>query len=341
MRENENVGILLINTGTTAAPKPAETREYLREFLSDPRVIDWPALLRWFVLNAFILPTRPKKSAEAYAKVWTAEGSPILAISRESLAGIKQRLPHARVEIGMRYGEPSIPKAMDALIAARVDRIIAAPLFPQYASAANGSALELVYSIAAKRWNTPNISALPAFYSDEGFLRAWEAVAKPKLDEFRPDYVLLSYHGLPERHVKKTDPTGAHCLQKSDCCDTITGANQYCYRAHCFATSRELVRRLRLKDGAYSTSFQSRLGRDPWLLPPTDQVVPGLARKGVKRLAVMCPAFVADCLETLEEIGIRAKESFIASGGEDLVLVPSLNAHPAWLDALAEMLRKI
>lgn len=341
MRDKENVGILIMNTGTTAAPRPAETRAYLREFLSDPRMLDRPAPLRWFVLNAFILPFRPQKSAEAYAQIWTEEGSPILAISRQTLAELRTRFPQAQVEMGMRYGEPSIPKAMDTLLAAHVERIIAAPLYPQYTSAATGSALELIYSLAAKRWNVPPISVLPPFYAEEGFLQAWKAVAKPKLDEFKPDYVLLSYHGLPERHVKKTDSTGTHCLQKPNCCDTITSANQYCYRAHCFATSRELVRRLGLTEGAYSISFQSRLGRDPWLHPPTDQVVPQLARQGVKRLAVMCPAFVADCLETLEEIGIRARNSFIESGGDDLLLVPSLNTHPAWLDGLAEMLRAL
>lgn len=341
MRTGERVGILLLNTGTTSAPEPRETRAYLREFLSDPRVLDISAAGRWLLLNLIILPFRPKKSAEAYRAVWTAEGSPLLVLSRAQRDGLKERLPEAEIEIGMRYGEPSIAEAMDKLVAAGVDRIIAAPLFPQYASASNGSVLERVYSLAGKRWNVPSVSALPAFFDDAGFLDAWAAVAEPALEEFRPDYVLFSYHGLPERQVRKTDPTGHHCLETPGCCDTLGRANQYCYRAQCFATTRALAARLGLAPEAHGTSFQSRLGRDPWLKPPTDEVVPELARGGVKRLAVLCPAFVTDCLETLEEIGIRARESFIEAGGEDLLAVPCLNDHPAWLDALAELLKKL
>lgn len=338
MRDNEHVGIMLVNTGTTAAPRPAETRAYLRQFLSDPRVLDAPALIRWFVLNAFILPFRPRKSAEAYQKIWTQDGSPLLVISREVQRGLQECLPNAHIEIAMRYGKPSIADALDTLLARRVERILVAPLFPQYSSAANGSVLEQVYTLAARRWNVPAISALPPFYAEAGFLDAWEAIAKPSLDEFKPDYVLMSYHGLPERHVRKSDPTGNHCLACPDCCGTIGDANQYCYRAHCMATGRALVQRLGLREGTYGASFQSRLGREPWLTPATDKVIPELAKQGVKRLAVLCPAFVADCLETIEEIAMRGKESFVNAGGEDLLLVPSLNAHPVWLDALAGML---
>jgi len=341
MHENERVGILLINTGTTAAPRPAETRAYLREFLSDPRVIDKPAAVRWFVLNAFILPFRPKNSAEAYDKIWTDKGSPLLVISKEQADGLKERLPDAEIEVGMRYGWPSIPHAFDELVQKGVDRIIAVPLFPQYSSAANGSALELVYLLAAERWVVPPVSALPEFYNDPGFLDAWHAVAAPVLEDFKPDFVLFSFHGLPETQVTKADASGTHCLKKDDCCETIGDANKHCYRAQCVATTRELVKRLGLGQDQYSMSFQSRLGRDPWLKPATDVVVPELGKKGMKRLAVLCPAFVSDCLETLEEIGIRAKDDFLKAGGEDLVQVPCLNSSPAWLDALAAMLRRI
>lgn len=341
MDATERVGIMLINTGTTAAPEPGPTRRYLREFLSDPRVLDAPAPIRWAVLNLFILPFRPRKSAEAYAAIWTNEGSPLLAISERQKAGIEDRLPGARVEVAMRYGVPSIASALERLLEAGPERIIVAPLFPQYASASNGSALELVYKLCAEKWNVPAVSALPAFYRDEGFLNAWVQVTTPALEEFRPDHVLFSYHGLPERHVLKSDASGNHCLRKSDCCASISEVNQYCYRAQCFFTSRELVRRLNLPSEGHTTSFQSRLGRDPWLAPATDEVVPQLARAGVKRLAVVCPAFVTDCLETLEEIGIRARESFVEAGGEDLRLAPCLNEHPAWLDALANLLRRL
>lgn len=342
MKTGERVGIILINTGTTAAPKPPETREYLREFLSDPRVIDKPAWVRWLLLNLFILPFRPKNSAEAYETIWTEKGSPLLVFTEEQRAGLKERFPEAEVVIGMRYGEPSIPKAIQALVDKQVDRIIAAPLFPQYSSAANGSALERVYELTGQYWNVPPVSALPAFYDDAGFLDAYAAVARPHLDAFKPDYVLFSYHGLPESQVRKSDTTnGRHCLEIAECCHTIGPANRHCYRAHSIATTRFLVERLGLQEGQYGTSFQSRLGRDPWISPATDKVVPDLAKKGVKRLAVMCPSFVTDCLETIEEIGIRAKEDFVEAGGEDLIQVPCLNAEPVWLDALAGMLRTI
>jgi ferrochelatase len=341
MRDNEKVGILLINTGTTAAPLPAETRAYLREFLSDPRVIDKPAWARWLILNLFILPRRPKQSAEAYSLIWTEEGSPLLTITKAQAHGLKERMPDHEIEIGMRYGWPSIPHAFKQLKEKGVDRIIAAPLFPQHSSAANGSALQLVYELAAKEWNVLPVSALPPFYDDSAFLDAWGAVTQPVLDDFKPDHILFSYHGLPESQVRKSELTPGHCLGSENCCDEIGAANQHCYRAQCFATTRDLVQRLDLKEDDYTVSFQSRLGRDPWIKPPTDEVVPALAKKGVKRLAVLCPAFVSDCLETLEEITIRAKEDFTKAGGEDFAQVPCLNDHPAWLDALTAMIKRI
>jgi len=341
MIPGERVGIILINTGTTSAPEPQPTREYLREFLSDPRVIDKAAWVRWLVLNLFILPTRPRESAEAYAAIWTEEGSPLLVFTKDQVVGLKERLPSAEIEIGMRYGTPSIPQAIKSLVDKQVDRIIAAPLFPQYSSAANGSALELVYGLAGSMWNVPPISALPPFYDNLEFLDAWAAVAKPHLDEFKPDHILFSYHGLPESQVIKADVTGDHCLKNVDCCQEFCYANKNCYGAQCTYTTRELVKRLGLEERGYTMSYQSRLGRDPWLKPATDEVVPELARQGKKRLAVLCPAFVTDCLETIEEIGIRAKEDFTEHGGEDLIQVPCLNSDPAWLDALANMLRAI
>ncbi|MDX9975399.1 MAG: ferrochelatase [FCB group bacterium] len=341
MQPGERVGILLLNTGTTAAPRTKETREYLREFLSDPRVIDIAPWARWLLVNLIILPFRPRKSAEAYAAIWTERGSPLLAISLDQREGLKQRFPDAEIEVGMGYGKPSIKEALQKLVDKRVDRIIVAPLFPQYASASSGAVMEAAYRAAAERWNVPPISALPAFYDDPGFLDAWATVAVPPLAEFKPDHVLFSYHGLPERQVRKSDPTGHHCLATPNCCDTPVPANRNCYRAQCFATTRALVQRLGLAEGAYTVSFQSRLGRDPWLQPATDQVVTELPTRGAKRLAVLCPAFITDCLETLEEIGLRARESFIEAGGEEFRLVPCLNDNPVWLDALANLLRKL
>jgi ferrochelatase len=341
MHSSERVGVLLINTGTTAAPRTAETRAYLRQFLSDPRVLDINPIVRWLVLNLFILPTRPKNSAHAYGQIWTEDGSPLLAVTRDLMAGLNERMPDTAFAIGMRYGEPSIEQGMNRLLEKNVDRIILAPLFPQYSSAANGSALELAYKLAGKMWNVPAFSALPPFYDDPGFVESWAAVSKPILDAFQPDLVLMSYHGLPERHIIKSDLTGSHCLESDDCCDAMCAANRWCYRAQCFETSRLIAQRLGLSVDDCAVAFQSRLGRDPWIQPPTDVVVPDLAKQGVKRLAVMCPSFTADCLETLEEIGLRAKSDFLAAGGEAFQFIPCLNSHPAWLDALVRMLQRI
>lgn len=339
MPTQEKLGVLLINTGSTAAPRTAETRAYLREFLSDPRMLDKNPIVRWLVLNLFILPSRPKNSAEAYAAVWTDEGSPLIAISERLKTGLAERMPNVAIEVGMRYGEPSLPSAYERLIAANVDRIIVAPLYPQYSSAANGSALELVYKLAAKPWNVPPLSVLPPFFDAEPFLDAWEDVTKPLYSEFKPDLLMMSYHGLPERHVQNSDRTGQHCLIQKDCCERIVDANRNCYRAQCHATSRALAQRLGITQDDYLITFQSRLGREPWLTPATDLVLPDLPGKGVKRLMIMSPAFTADCLETLEELGIRAKEDFLAAGGEDFQLVPCPNDSPIWIDGLAGMLR--
>ncbi|HEX9793448.1 MAG TPA: ferrochelatase [Planctomycetota bacterium] len=331
------LGILLVNLGTPAAPRPREVRAYLREFLSDPRVIDLPALPRWLLLNLVILPRRPKASAAAYAKIWTGAGSPLLVHSLAHAAAVQDRLPQARVQLAMRYGEPSIEAGLTALRAAGCERIAVLPLYPQYASSSGGSTLEAVYRHAAALWNVPSLEVLPPFFDTPGFLDAFAAVGAPVLAEFRPDFVLMSFHGLPERQIRKSDASGKHCFAGEDCCASIGPANRWCYRAQCFATARGLAERLGLGTGGWSVAFQSRLGRTPWIRPYTDHVLPELASAGKRRVAVMVPSFVADCLETLEEIGMRAREQFRAAGGEELTLVPSLNAHPAWADAVAAM----
>lgn len=334
-----STGILLINTGSSSAPETPETREYLRQFLSDPRIIDIPAWKRWIVLNCFILPFRPKQTAEAYRAIWTDRGSPLITISEDFAAALGEKLPDMPIEIGMAYGVPSIEQGLDKLIARDLDRILIVPMFPQYASATTGAVLERSFKYAAKQWNVPFLSALPPYYDDTGYLDAWEAVAKDRLEAFKPDHVLLSYHGLPERQIRKGDPSGSHCLQSPDCCDVETPANKNCYRRHCLVTARALMERLGLSDANCTLTFQSRLGRDPWLTPATDQTVEALAQGGTKRLAVLSPAFTADCLETLEEIGMQAKDSFLAHGGEEFELIPSLNTHPRWVEAMADLIR--
>jgi ferrochelatase len=330
-------GLLLVNLGTPDAPDTPSVRRYLRQFLSDPRVLDINPVGRAALLNLVILPFRPARSAEAYRKIWGADGSPLLSHSRALTAAVATRLGERwRVELGMRYGNPSIEAALGALRRAGCDRVVVLPLYPQYSAASTGSTVEEVCRVAARLWVTPMLTFVGAFYDDPRFIEAFVAVGRPILDAGW-DHVLFSYHGLPERQTQRTDETGAHCLRRHDCCDAIVAANRNCYRAQCFATTRALVAALGLREGSYSTAFQSRLGRTPWIRPFTDEVVRELAGRGVKRLAIYEPSFVADCLETLEEIGIRARDDFRAHGGEELALIPSLNATAPWVEAVAHL----
>jgi protoporphyrin/coproporphyrin ferrochelatase len=330
-------GLLLINLGTPDEPTTPAVRRYLKEFLSDPRVIDINAVGRALLLHLVILPFRPAKSAHAYRSIWDpARGSPLLAHSKDLAAGVAARLGEGwRVELAMRYGAPSIAGALARLREAAVDRVVVLPLYPQYAASSTATSVARVMELAGAAWDVMPIDVVPAFYADDGFIDSFVAVARPALAEAAPDHVLFSFHGLPERQIQKSDPSGSHCLRSEHCCDAITTVNRNCYRAQCFATARALADRLAVTD--YTVCFQSRLGRTPWITPHTDVVIDELAKAGKKRLAVLCPAFVADCLETIEEIGMRARDQFKAAGGEDLTLVPSLNATPAWIDAVCAM----
>ncbi|MBM4334672.1 MAG: ferrochelatase [Deltaproteobacteria bacterium] len=333
-------GVLLVNLGTPRSPSSRDVRRYLREFLSDPRVLDIPALPRFLLVNAVIAPFRAPRSAEAYRAVWTKRGSPLLSNGQDLRAAVAAELgADFEVALGMRYGEPSLPRALDELLRHDLARILVVPLFPQYASSSTGSALARIHGLVAERWNVPALETLPEFFDEPGFIAALAEIAKPRLDAFRPDHVLFSYHGLPERQVRKSDTSGRHCLASASCCDAIGAANRHCYRAQCYATSRALAAALALRPEGCSTSFQSRLGRTPWITPHTDAALPELARAGVARLAVLCPSFVADCLETLEEIGLRGAAQWRSLGGEALELVPCANAHPAFVRYVASRVR--
>ncbi len=334
-------GLLLVNLGTPDAPETGAVRRYLREFLSDARVLDINPVGRWLLLNAIILPFRSPKSAHAYRTIWMKEGSPLMVHSRALEAAVAQRLAgEYEVELAMRYGNPSLPDAVARLRKRGVTDFTVMPLYPQEAPSSSGSSLARTYEVLSEPWDVPNMRAVPAFHDHPAFLGAFVEVARPAISELRADHVLFSFHGVPERHVRKSDPSGKYCLASGGCCDVLTDANRHCYRAQCFATARGLARGLGLAPDGWSVSFQSRLGRTPWVKPYTDVVLPELAARGVKRLAVMCPAFVADCLETVEEVAIRGREQFLASGGEELTLVPSLNAHPAWVDGVVRLVRE-
>jgi ferrochelatase len=331
------LGVLLVNLGTPASPEVRDVRRYLREFLHDPRVIDVAAPLRWLIVELAILPFRPRASAAAYRKIWLDQGSPLLVHSRALALGLATELgDDYRVALAMRYGAPSIETGLGELRAAGAERVVLAPLFPQYATSSTESAVEAVRRAASGL----ELAVLEPFYDDAGFIEAWAELAAPALERLRPDHVLMSFHGLPERQILPLDATGRHCFASPDCCDAVGDANRLCYRAHCFATARALARALELPDARYEVAFQSRLGRTPWSQPYTDQRIRELAASGVRRLAVLCPSFVADCLETTEEIGIRGREQWREAGGEELCLVPCPNADPRWVRALAELVRR-
>ena len=331
-------GILLVNLGTPDSPAVADVRRYLHEFLSDPLVIDLPAPLRFLLVRGLILPFRPKRAAAAYEKIWTDRGSP-LRFHGEDLAVEVARVSGRPAALGMRYGNPSIAAALNQLAAAGATTVQAVPLFPQYSESAWETAAQVITKAAAER--RLRLAILPPFYATEEFLLTLATHVEEQTAEFAADHYLMSFHGLPERHMRRTDQSReGHCLTRPDCCDALVAANQKCYRAQCYRTARELGRRLDLPEDRFSVSFQSRLGRTPWIQPFTDERIPELAKSGCRRLAVLCPAFVADCLETLEEVAIRERASFLASGGEELLLVKALNSDPRWARAIVAMLEQ-
>jgi protoporphyrin/coproporphyrin ferrochelatase len=333
-----NKGVLLVNLGSPDSPSVADVRRYLREFLMDGRVLDVNWLVRFCVVHFAILPLRPKQSAEAYHKIWTPSGSPLVVTSRNVLAKLQQRIT-VPIELAMRYQNPSITQAVRNLAQKGVDEVLLIPLFPHYAMSSFETAVERVKEVAAALAPQMRLQVQPPFFDQPDYIAALVASAQEFLQRGY-DHLLFSYHGLPERHLRKSDPTGGHCLAVENCCERASPAHGTCYRAQCFKTVAAFVKQAGVPKDKYSVAFQSRLGRDPWLKPYTDYELPRLAERGVKKLLVICPAFVSDCLETLEEIGLRGREAFLAAGGTDLVLIPCLNEHPLWLTALEGMVRR-
>ncbi|MBV9575413.1 MAG: ferrochelatase [Gammaproteobacteria bacterium] len=328
--------VLLINLGTPDHCDESSVYRYLKEFLNDPRVIDLPVFFRWPLVNLLILPFRYKKSAAAYQKIWSEQGSPLLCNSlnlKEALA--KELGDDFHVELAMRYGQPSIATALNKL--ADVHSLIVIPLFPQYSSAATGSAIEKLMTSIAKRWNQPRLMIKNDFYHETGFISAYAEIIQNNLLKKSIDYILFSYHGLPERHVTKSNCTAV--CDHLNACPAIDETNAYCYRAQCYATTEKIAQLLGLTKNQYGVAFQSRLGRTPWIKPYTDLLLPQLVQQGIKNIAMVCPSFVADCLETLEEVNIRAREQWQQAGGAEFIFIPCLNHSSSWVKALANMIK--
>jgi ferrochelatase len=332
-------GVLLINLGSPDSTKVSDVRRYLNQFLMDGRVIDvaWP--LRRLIVG-LILINRPKESAHAYSKIWTKDGSPLVVTSRNVTRELQRRADDEfAVELAMRYQNPSIESAIEKLRAQGVTDLLVFSLFPHYAMSSFESAVVRAQEVAAKIAPEMKLKIAEPYYNDPDYIAALAASAEDFLKNDY-DHLLFSFHGLPEKHLRKSDTTGCHCLATPNCCETPSPAHRTCYRAQCLATVRAFVEAARVPSGKFSVAFQSRLGRDPWLKPYTDFELERLAKSGVKKLLVICPAFVSDCLETLEEIAMRGREIFIEAGGSEFALIPCMNEHPRWLDSLEKMVRE-
>lgn len=331
-------GVLLVNLGTPDSPEVKDVRRYLAEFLNDPRVIDIPSALRFILVNFIIVPFRAPKSAEVYKMLWTDKGSPILLYGESVREKLQKELGEEfDVELAMRYQNPSLDNVLASMRVKNYKKIIVIPLFPQYASATSGSVIEKVMKIVSKWWVIPEIKFIGQFFDNEGYLNTIvEQAKKYKLEEY--DHILFSYHGLPERQVDKVYFDSKPCSDHK-CDQELNDENIYCYKATCYATTRMLVKKLNIPSEKYTVCFQSRLDKK-WLEPFSDKVVIEQAKKGAKKLLVFSPAFVADCLETIVEIGIEYQKLFEEHGGEKVQLVESLNDHPLWIKTLKEMVLK-
>ncbi len=331
-------GILLINLGTPDEPSRSAVYRYLKQFLLDPRVIDINPIARNLLVRGIIAPFRSGKSAEAYKELWTDKGSPLKFYGEQLAMQVGKLLGNEYVvELAMRYQTPSIESAIGKLMSAKVEKIKVFSLFPQYASATTGSVHEEVMRVLSGQQIIPATEFISSYATWEPMIDLFAANAR-KFDLGQYDHFLFSYHGLPQRQLRKADAFN-HCLQSSDCCQTLTPTNRFCYSAQCYATTRAIAGKLDLSPERYTICFQSRLGRDPWTQPYTVRVIEELARRGVKRLLVFCPAFTSDCLETTIEIGREYRDDFLRWGGERLDLVESLNDQPAWAKAVADFVR--
>jgi ferrochelatase len=317
-------GILLVNLGSPDSAEPKDVKKYLGEFLMDERVIDLPLWARTLLVKGIILNTRPKASAAAYKKIWWKEGSPLIVIS-ERLHNKIQKQVDVPVALAMRYGSMTIKKGMQELVDKGVEEILIFPLYPQFAMATTETILVLAEAIKKECFPQVKLDSVKAFYNKPDYIEVLANSIKKHLEGKPYDHLLFSYHGVPERHIRKRDVTKSHCKIDGSCCATPSKAHEFCYRHQCFEVTRLVAERLKLKENTYSTSFQSRLGFDPWLQPYTDRTIERLGKQGVKNMAIVTPAFVSDCLETLEEIAMEGQEIFHEMGGNEFTTIPCLN----------------
>lgn len=327
-------GVLLVNLGSPDSPTAKDVKPYLDEFLMDERVIDVPKLLRSFLVRGIILRTRPKKSAEAYSKIWWDEGSPLVVISERFTAKVKEHTAMP-VALGMRYGSMTIKNALQELADKGVDDVLLVPLYPHYAMSSFETVVVKTMEVQAENFPGLKITTLPAFYKNPDYIKVLSESIAEGLKDFDYDHILFSYHGIPERHIRKSDPTKFHCKIDGSCCNTNSVAHHTCYRHQCFDTTKRVIAHLGLDESKVSNSFQSRLPNDPWLKPYTDFEFERFPKEGKKKLAVITAAFVSDCLETLEEIAMEGKEQFAEAGGEQYKHIACLNDSDAWVEVMA------
>ncbi|MGY5851201.1 ferrochelatase [Salegentibacter sp. F14] len=327
-------GVLLVNLGSPKSTNPKDVKNYLDEFLMDERVIDVPYWARVLLVRGIVLNTRPKKSAEAYKKIWWEEGSPLIVLS-ERLQSKIDYLTSVPIALSMRYGEPSIMKGLQELRDKGVTEVLLFPLYPQFAMATTETILVLAEELRQKYFPQMQFTTVPPFYNHPDYIRVLAESISDSLKGKDFQHLLFSYHGVPERHIRKSDITKSHCKIDGSCCQTPSEAHQFCYRHQCFETTRLVAEYLELKENSYSVSFQSRLGFDPWLQPYTDRTIERFGKQGMKKLAVVTPAFVSDCLETLEEIAMEGEEIFHEVGGKDFNVVACLNDREDWVKILA------
>ena len=333
-------GIVLMNLGSPDSTSVKDVRRYLNEFLMDGKVIDIPYLVRFLLVKGIIVPFRAPKSAEAYATIWTDDGSPLVVLTKQ-LQQQLQRFVEEPVEIAMRYGTPDPAAAFDNLMKRQpgLEEVIAIPLYPHYAMASYETAVDYAKDIHKKKNYPFKLSFIKPFFDNADYIKAMAENIRPYLNEDY-DHILFSYHGIPERHLKKTDPTQSHCMMVNDCCNVASPAHSKCYRHQCFVTTKLVTDALHIPKDKFSISFQSRLGKG-WLTPFTDIRLEEMPKEGVKKLLILCPAFVSDCLETLEEIEMRGKESFLQAGGTSYKMIPCLNTNPLWVDTLNKWMKDI